>query len=132
MATRKLSHCRICHPSIKECIRKDSKRDSRQRGQKVCNTLTKLHILRSSSSVPDKTKPGALISAWLSAQSRELLEAIIPRLCRMGFTFAQPFIVTDAITLAVEPNTQSYNNIGYGLIGAFAFVYGGMAVSISC
>lgn len=54
---------------------------------------------------------------------------VIPRLFQVGFTFAQPFLVTAAIELAYLPQQLPYNNLGYGLIGAFILVYGGLAVS---
>lgn len=57
------------------------------------------------------------------------MAAVFPRLCLMGFTFAQPFLVTKAVNLAAAPSTQVYNNIGYGLIGAYLLVYVGIGVS---
>lgn len=53
---------------------------------------------------------------------------VIPRLFQIGFTYAQPFLVTAAINLAATPQTQPYNNNGYGLIGAYILVYSGIAV----
>jgi hypothetical protein len=53
---------------------------------------------------------------------------IIPRLFQTGFTYAQPFLITAAINLAVTPQTEQFNNNGYGLIGAYILVYTGIAV----
>lgn len=53
---------------------------------------------------------------------------IIPRLFQIGFTYAQPFLITAAINLAATPQTQQFNNNGYGLIGAYILVYTGIAV----
>ncbi len=58
-----------------------------------------------------------------------LLAGVLPRLCLIGFNFAQPFLITRAVDLANAPVTQINNNIGYGLIGAYALVYIGIAVS---
>lgn len=57
------------------------------------------------------------------------MAAVIPRLCLLGFTFAQPFLVTKAVNLAGAPSTTAYNNIGYGLIGAYVLVYVGIGVT---
>ena len=52
---------------------------------------------------------------------------VLPRLLLVGLRFSLPFLVSDIITYTkssdVSPNT------GYGLIGAFALVFIGLAVS---
>lgn len=54
---------------------------------------------------------------------------ILPRALQIGFTFAQPFLV-DATTTWIDAPDEPYTmNQGYGLIGAFAIVYIGIAVS---
>ena len=54
---------------------------------------------------------------------------VLPRLLLVGLRFSLPFLVSDSITYTkssdVSPNT------GYGLIGAFALVFIGLAVSSS-
>lgn len=59
------------------------------------------------------------------------MSAAIPKLCYIGFTYAQPFLITQAIALASTPEIQRYDNLGYGLIGAYVIVYTGIAVSLS-
>ena len=54
--------------------------------------------------------------------------AAIPKLLLIGFLYAQPLLINRAIELASLPEQQPFNNIGYGLIGAYALVYIGIAV----
>ncbi|KAI9845011.1 MAG: hypothetical protein M1837_005155 [Sclerophora amabilis] len=79
--------------------------------------------------VPDQRRANALMYTWLRVHIWQIMAAVIPRLCLIGFTFAQPFLVTRAIELAGSPSTQPNNNVGYGLIGAYILVYVGIAVS---
>jgi ATP-binding cassette subfamily C (CFTR/MRP) protein 1 len=58
-----------------------------------------------------------------------ILQIIIPRLFLVGFTFAQPFLITSALDLLIQPHNQVTRDQGYGLIGATALVYVGLAVS---
>ncbi|KAK6449569.1 hypothetical protein FP744_10005819 [Trichoderma asperellum] len=81
--------------------------------------------------VSDKRKPGALLGAWVKTFIGPLAIPIIPKLFRIGFTYAQPFLITAAINLAATPQTQQFNDNGYGLIGAYILVYTGIAVSIT-
>jgi hypothetical protein len=59
------------------------------------------------------------------------MAASIPKLFEIGFTYSQPFLVNAAIKLASQPQMQPYDNTGYGLIGAYAIVYTGIAVSVA-
>ncbi|KND92186.1 Multidrug resistance-associated protein 1 [Tolypocladium ophioglossoides CBS 100239] len=64
--------------------------------------------------VPNRLAPGALMNAWVGAFAPALLAPIFPRLCVMGFTYAQPFLIKQAVGLAATPNAQPYNNWGTG------------------
>lgn len=79
--------------------------------------------------VPDQKANGALFSTWMKVLEPSLLAPVLPRLFLAAFTYAQPFLVTRAIELAVLPGGQPYDNYGYGLIVAFVLVYGGISVS---
>ncbi|XXG98141.1 hypothetical protein Hte_004462 [Hypoxylon texense] len=71
----------------------------------------------------------SLLRACFRAYLLSLSSAVIPRLCLTGFTFAQPFLVSATVTFVGLENPDS--NYGKGLIGAWALVYLGMAVSNS-
>ncbi|EQB48595.1 ABC transporter [Colletotrichum gloeosporioides Cg-14] len=58
------------------------------------------------------------------------LAPVIPRLAVTGFTFSQSFLVT-ALLKYLEHGEQRPASHGYGLLGACAFVYIGIAVSNS-
>jgi len=56
----------------------------------------------------------------------------MPRLCLIAFNIAQPFLISDAIGFIQGSKAKQPDDKGYGLIGAFAFVYIGAAVSGVC
>jgi hypothetical protein len=77
-------------------------------------------------------QPGrfTLLLATAKACKMELLAAVIPRICLIGFTFSQPFLINRIIKLVEEPETTQSINAGYGLIGATVFIYVGMGVRL--
>lgn len=79
-----------------------------------------------------RTKPERRFEfPWAACRAlwRPLLLVIFPRLCMIGFTFAQPFLISATLSLLSQPSDQKSTNAGYGLIGATALVYLGLAVS---
>ncbi|KAE8391677.1 P-loop containing nucleoside triphosphate hydrolase protein [Aspergillus alliaceus] len=60
---------------------------------------------------------------------RELLAVVWPRLCLIGFSFAQPFLIMAAVQHVERPVTTETRNGGYGLIGATSLIYLGIALS---
>ena len=54
------------------------------------------------------------------------LRPILPRLLQSALTFSQPFLVNAVVKYAAAKDAPQ--NTGYGLIGAFALVYTGLAV----
>jgi ATP-binding cassette subfamily C (CFTR/MRP) protein 1 len=70
-----------------------------------------------------------LLMSTMLALKWPVLTAIFPRICFLAFTLAQPFLLTKAVQFAEGPTTSKTMNSGYGLIGAYALVYIGMAVS---
>ncbi|KAL8804260.1 MAG: hypothetical protein Q9200_005900 [Gallowayella weberi] len=77
----------------------------------------------------NKQKPHALLRVTLIHYKWSLLSAIIPRLFLTGFTFAQPFLVNRVLKFITESDDRNTNNIGSGLIGAYALVYLGIGIS---
>jgi ATP-binding cassette, subfamily C (CFTR/MRP), member 1 len=57
-----------------------------------------------------------------------LASAAIPRLCLMGFTFAQPFLIQAILEWLGKGQNVSQNE-GYGLLGATVLIYLGLAIS---
>lgn len=58
----------------------------------------------------------------------EIANIVIPRLATVGLIISQPFLVSQALRFLAMPKDKHSDNIGYGLIGAFAFVFIGSAV----
>ncbi|PYH46216.1 P-loop containing nucleoside triphosphate hydrolase protein [Aspergillus saccharolyticus JOP 1030-1] len=71
----------------------------------------------------------SLIFATTTSLRWAVLRTVFPRLCLIGFTYAQTFFIQQAIEHLHMPNTQKTKNENYGLIGAAALIYGGIAIS---
>jgi ATP-binding cassette subfamily C (CFTR/MRP) protein 1 len=59
-----------------------------------------------------------------------ILTIIFPRLCVVGLNLAQPFLISDTIKY-IQLSVSTDSAKGYGLIGAFALVYIGVAIFTS-
>lgn len=57
-----------------------------------------------------------------------ILSIVFPRICVVGLNVAQPFLINGAIKFVQSVDGNENVNTGYGLIGAYAFVYVGNAV----
>ena len=55
-----------------------------------------------------------------------LFASIIPRLALIGFNYSQPFLISRIIKFVDD--TEKEKNTGYGLIGATAIIYIGIAI----
>ncbi|CAG8909081.1 unnamed protein product [Penicillium egyptiacum] len=53
----------------------------------------------------------------------EFLTVAFPRVCMIGFNFAQPFMITAVLVYIEDPITPESWNRGYGLIGATFLIY---------
>jgi hypothetical protein len=59
----------------------------------------------------------------------ELGRIVLPRLCLVGFNFAQPFLITAVLEQLYQPDDEQSRLRGYELIAATLFIYSGIAVS---
>ncbi|KXJ95019.1 ABC transporter [Microdochium bolleyi] len=79
--------------------------------------------------LPNKKAPLALYKLWLKTFIWPVLTPLPPKIMNSAFSYAQPFLITAGINLAIYPQVQPYNNYGYGLIGAYFIVYLGIAIT---
>lgn len=71
----------------------------------------------------------ALLWTLVACFKWTLLSGVFPRACLVGLTVAQPFLIETAINLSAAPSTPVNENHGYAMMGAYALVYLGIAVS---
>ncbi|KAK3311692.1 P-loop containing nucleoside triphosphate hydrolase protein [Chaetomium strumarium] len=85
-----------------------------------------------SPSEKQKQTPGpyALLAASYRVLGWPVLQSIPPRACLVALNFCQPFLINHAITLSQEAITDHTTQVGYGLIGAYVFVYVGIALAM--
>ncbi|KAL1962947.1 hypothetical protein VTN77DRAFT_9043 [Rasamsonia byssochlamydoides] len=76
-----------------------------------------------------KETPHMFTLVCMMHYGKMLAAGIIPRLALTGFTFCQPFLVERTISYVVQFDYANRIEIGYGLIGATALVYIGIAIS---
>lgn len=74
------------------------------------------------------SKAHSIIYATLLCLRWEVLSIVFPRLCLIGFNYAQTFFIERVITTLNQPESHNTRNDGYGLIGAAALIYCGKAV----
>lgn len=81
----------------------------------------------------NKTGQNALLWAVIKCLRWEMAAIAFPRLCAVGFSLAQPFLIGEVVSVLQQTDPFSLY-VGYGLIGATAIVFVGIAVSylLSC
>ncbi|PVH72311.1 P-loop containing nucleoside triphosphate hydrolase protein [Cadophora sp. DSE1049] len=77
----------------------------------------------------DQKNRNALMRQAIIGFRWRILSIVFPRLCVVGLSVAQPFLVNEAIKFVQSVDGNENVNIGYGLIGAYTFVYIGNAVA---
>ncbi|OAA38744.1 ABC transporter, transmembrane domain, type 1 [Beauveria brongniartii RCEF 3172] len=87
------------------------------------------HKLQSQLKTAHLFKKNAFVAACARAFASSFVLAVIPRLFLVGFRFAQPFMITNMLEFIGDRSAPQ--NIGNGLIGAYALVYAGMTISMA-
>jgi len=75
----------------------------------------------------NKQRPHALFWSTLNANRSTLALAIFPRLCLVGFRYAQPFLLSRTVNFV--SSEEESDDIGWGLTAAFFIVLLGMAIA---
>ena len=71
----------------------------------------------------------SLLRACLGHYKWQIAAGIVPRAMQIGFLFAQPFLIRTTIALMSAPDSLYTTYIGYAIIGSYAIVYVGIAIS---
>lgn len=82
--------------------------------------------------IAHSNSPYALIMATISCMRWALLSAVGPRLAKIGFTYAQPFLISRVISFVEAPASEQLRSHALGLMAAAFLVYISIAVSRSC
>jgi len=77
-------------------------------------------------SATDRAQSRALFWSTLKASRMSLAYCFFPRLCLIGFRYAQPFLLSRTVNFA---NSDEPDSIGWGLTTAFGIVFFGLAVA---
>ncbi|KPM44027.1 ABC transporter C family member 12 [Neonectria ditissima] len=75
-----------------------------------------------------RSKKPSVFSTTIRILKWELLSMTPPRLAMIALNISQPFLVSNALRFLSAPASEANTNLGYGLIGAFAFVFIGSAI----
>lgn len=76
----------------------------------------------------NKQRKHSLFNACASALMWPFFISAIPRIMLMGFKYSQPFLLRRTVGYVQEQANKKTNDIGWGLVGAYAIVYVGIAV----
>ncbi|KAF7714218.1 Uncharacterized protein PECH_000287 [Penicillium ucsense] len=76
-----------------------------------------------------QTRRCALLRTTAVALKWPLLSPVLPRIILIGFKYCQPLLLASVVNYVQLPDQARVKNFGYGLIGATAIVYIGIAVS---
>ncbi|KAF7856278.1 hypothetical protein EAF04_009806 [Stromatinia cepivora] len=75
----------------------------------------------------DHNRSHSLLWSTIRATRRAFFLGILPRICMIGFKYAQPFLLERTVGFANDESQP--DSIGWGLTGAFGIVFLGLAVS---
>ncbi|KAI0407428.1 P-loop containing nucleoside triphosphate hydrolase protein [Xylaria palmicola] len=60
----------------------------------------------------------------------EVFLIVFPKLAYVALSLSQPFLIQEAVGFVQSTGTSENSNLGYGLIGGFALVYIGLAITL--
>lgn len=102
--------------------------DDDMKSAMLFETLTEARQRWKDSRIPPRYR---LLLATCDSLKMALVATTLPRLCLIGFKFAQPFLIKRVINYVQEKNGEegASKDVGYALIGATGIVYFGTAVS---
>ncbi|KAI0423684.1 P-loop containing nucleoside triphosphate hydrolase protein [Xylaria sp. FL1042] len=72
----------------------------------------------------------ALALATVLTFQWEVLLIVFPKLAYVALSLSQPFLIQEAVSFVQNTQTNNNNDVGYGLIGGFALVYIGLAITM--
>jgi ATP-binding cassette subfamily C (CFTR/MRP) protein 1 len=75
----------------------------------------------------NKTDARALLWSTLRANYAAFTYCILPRICLIGFRYAQPLLLTRTVEFANNPHDPE--SVGWGLTAAFGLVFLGLAIA---
>ncbi|KAL9623731.1 MAG: hypothetical protein Q9160_001961 [Pyrenula sp. 1 TL-2023] len=76
----------------------------------------------------NKQKSHCLFNVCAYTLMWPFIASAIPRLILIGFRYSQPFLLHRTVGYVQEQASKETSNIGWGLVGAYAIVYVGLAV----
>ncbi|KAE8147983.1 multidrug resistance-associated protein [Aspergillus avenaceus] len=76
----------------------------------------------------NQSRPNALLLVVIKCLRWEIASIAFPRLCLIGFSIAQPFLVGRVVTV-LQQNESLSRDMGYGLTGATAIVFIGVSTA---
>ncbi|KAK5633576.1 hypothetical protein RRF57_009290 [Xylaria bambusicola] len=75
----------------------------------------------------NKKKPHALALVTVLTFRWEVLLIVFPKFAYVALSLSQPFLIREAVSFVQNTQSENGNDVGYGLIGAFALVTMGWA-----
>ncbi|KAI8944427.1 P-loop containing nucleoside triphosphate hydrolase protein [Xylaria longipes] len=80
----------------------------------------------------NQKKRHALALATVLTFRWEFFLIAFPKLAYVALSLSHPFLIQEAVSFVQNAGIGDDNNVGYGLIGGFAFVYVGLAITLGC
>ncbi|KAI0465937.1 P-loop containing nucleoside triphosphate hydrolase protein [Xylaria cf. heliscus] len=78
----------------------------------------------------NQEKRHSLALATVLTFRAEVFLIVFPKLAYVALSLSQPFLIQEAVSFVQNAETGSKDSLGYGLIGGFALVYIGLAITM--